>query len=202
MENSTEPPIQPPSSQTVTNGAPGSGELQDPIVNSASRKKRWLFWAVGSLIAVVVIIVAILKIGSFIYSTYEVTGDTMAPTLKAGQQITTTKSYHKVVRGDIVVIKKSDGSILVKRIVGLPGERIVIKDGKVTIYNNSNADGFNPDSKYEKDTVFTDGNVDLTIPTGEVFILGDNRQTKNYTDSRNAGTLPIEKIIGKEISVI
>jgi signal peptidase I len=86
---------------------------------------------------------------------------------------------------------------LVKRVIAVPGERVTVMDGKVTVYNAQNPDGFNPDEgqEYSKSIKTTPGNVDITVQEGQVFALGDNRT--NSLDSRFFGPVDSEDIVGR-----
>ena len=83
----------------------------------------------------------------------------------------------------------------IKRVIGLPGEHIQIKDGKVYI------NGEQLKEEYLADDVITDANngqfIDLVVPEGTVFAMGDNRE--NSIDCRNFGCIPYEKIEGKVV---
>lgn len=108
-------------------------------------------------------------------------------------------------RGDIIVFTEPNLSYseqhtnkqLIKRIVGLPGERVVVRNGNLTIYNDANPEGFQPDTKL-KDSAnpgMTPGEVDVVVPEDHVFVAGDNRT--NSLDSRAFGPIPAENIVGK-----
>lgn len=112
-------------------------------------------------------------------------------------------------RGQIIVFKNPRYSFgqadeyIVKRVIAFAGERVVLKDGKYTVYNSAHPNGFNPDSenKGEPGTP-TAGNVDVTVPDDDLFVSGDHRQldpngTPYSLDSRNGlGYIPLSDVVG------
>jgi signal peptidase I len=148
-----------------------------------------------------------------VFQVYEVDGQSMETTLHDNDRLIvlkTPKTWASLTSGtyvperyDVVVFNQygSFGSSsgerqLIKRVVGLPGERVVVSDGKVKIYNHEHPEGYLVDqagSEYKINN--TPGNVDINIPENEVFLLGDNRN--NSSDSRVFGTVPAEQIVGK-----
>lgn len=157
---------------------------------------------------------------NYVFQSYEVDGPSMSTTLHDHDRLIiwklphtwsriTNKTYQPN-RGDIIVFVKkglydfdaNKEKQLVKRVIGLPGERVVVKDGKMTIYNAQHPEGFEPDSviKYDHQLPTTLGDVDLTVPAGEVFAVGDNRI--NSLDSRYFGTVPDDDIVGKLVARI
>jgi signal peptidase I len=190
---------------TLINPAP------DPM-RQASRR-GWKNIASTVAILLIAPILAIF-ITIFVFQSYEVYGMSMETTLQDGDRLIVQKlsKNWSSIRGkdfipqryEIVVFDKptflsaSSGDVdhLIKRVIGLPGERVVARDGRYTIYNNQNPNGFNPDEgqEYAKDILNTPGDVDITVGQGEVFVSGDNRS--NSLDSRNFGAINTDAITG------
>lgn len=161
-----------------------------------------------------------LTITAFIFQSYEVDGPSMQTTLQNRDRLIIWKVARTWARlsnkdyvphrGDVIVFIKrglyesnSDKEKqLIKRVVGLPGERVTVKDGKVMVYNGEFPGGFNPDATlpYGKVITMTEGNIDVTVPAGEVFVCGDNRS--NSLDSRYFGPIPAHDIVGQLIARI
>lgn len=152
---------------------------------------------------------------NFVFQTYEVDGPSMESTLHNHDRLIVLKvprTWSKITghsyipqRYDIIVFDHSGGfgepgvseKQLIKRVIGLPGDRVVIKDGVATIYNQEHPDGFLVDRNGPESRVITvtSGNIDITVKNDEVFVMGDNRE--NSLDSRNLGTVRAEDIVGK-----
>jgi signal peptidase I len=137
-------------------------------------------------------VVIALFINLFLAQATQVLGQSMEPTLHSSQRVVIEKvSYllHGPRRGDIVVINSSDQSeMLIKRVVGLPGESIEVKNGQVFINGQL----------LEETWTHRQGGGQFgpqTIPPLHVFVLGDNRGASN--DSRNFGPVPIDDIVGQ-----
>jgi signal peptidase I len=126
-----------------------------------------------------------------------VVGTSMIPALGKGIKVTVDKkAYEKSQpqRGDIIAFKDDSGNALIKRVIGLPGETVEIKDKKVYIGGNELSEGY----LYERDSTETVVNASWVVPAKSVFVMGDNRASSK--DSREFGSIPVKNIIGKVIS--
>ncbi len=152
---------------------------------------------------------------AFVFQSYEVDGQSMEITLQNQDRLIIyklPKTWSRVwnneympSRGEVIVFTKhgneafggEEDKQLIKRVVGLPGDHVVVKNGKVTIYNEDQPNGYNPDEgqSYEEGFDSTEGNIDITVDEGEVFVLGDNRG--NSLDSRYFGPIKTSDISGE-----
>jgi len=144
-------------------------------------------------------LVIVLPIRYFLFQPFMVRGESMFPNFRNGDYLIVDEisyRFSQPQRGDVIVFKypKDKSQRFIKRIVGLPGETVEIKDGRVKIINKDNQEIFLSEI-YLPQGVQTVGDVIVRLGPGEYFVLGDNR---NYSyDSRVWGALPQENIIGK-----
>jgi signal peptidase I len=127
---------------------------------------------------------------------YHFSGHSMEPTLKNGQIFWCSK-YSKdtnPARGDIIVFI-AEKITFGKRIIGLPEEKVVVKNGIVYIINQTNPQGEKLDEPYLAPETVTEPDGEFLVPDGQYFVLGDNRGASR--DSRQIGCIPRENVIGK-----
>ena len=141
----------------------------------------------------------------FLLQPHQVRGASMKPNFHDGEYILTDKISYRFgepKRGDVIIFTSPTDSDVdfIKRIIGLPGEKVKISDGQVTIKNSEHKDGFVLQEPYETLGPTAGGkeapqNTEISIGENEYFVLGDNRLES--FDSRSWGNLPKKNIIGK-----
>jgi signal peptidase I len=164
----------------------------------------------------VALLVAFLMI-TFVFRSYEVDGPSMQNTLQNADKLIIWKvprTWSSITgqpyipnRGDIIVFSESGLSQygqentkqLIKRVIGLPGERVVVSNGGYTLYNKEHPNGFDPDKTltYFKGRTIpvTSGDLDVTLGSKQIFVSGDNRP--DSLDSRSFGPINTGQVIGK-----
>ena len=169
---------------------------------------------IGIVIFIVAVVIGTVLINTFVFRSFNVVGPSMETTLFTGDRlivdrvpVTIAQLQNKAYqpkRGQIIVFKNphyspgTEDEYIVKRVIGLPGERVLLKDGHYTVFNKANPNGFNPDDQNHGEPGSpTSGEIDEVVPDGEIFVSGDHRQGNYSYDSRNGlGTIPLYDIVG------
>jgi signal peptidase I len=207
--------MQPDTNQPYYQNSTPVGQPPTPPPSSRGEGLRAIISTIGVVLAALLIAFGLTL---FVFQSYQVDGPSMQPTLHNKDRLIIWKVARTTARitgnryvpnrGDVIVFSEpglidSDGSTkqLIKRVIALPGERVKVKDGVVTVYNSENPRGFHPDQRldYGKKIVQPWGqgreDVDELVGTDEVFVMGDNRD--NSLDSRVFGAVPVNEIVGK-----
>lgn len=156
---------------------------------------------VFDFVKVFVIAVAIIvPIRWFLFQPFVVTGDSMLPNYEDGNYLIIdeiTYRFREPQRGEVVVMRfpNDRSQFFIKRLVGLPNERIVIENGRVVIFTGQEPKGQVLAEGYLPLDNTTFGNIDRKLGPQEYFVLGDNRLSSS--DSRIWGSLPRQNIVGR-----
>lgn len=158
------------------------------------KKIFWSFLEIFKTVAIAVVAVVLFR--SFIAQPFLVSGSSMEPTFKNGDYLLIDElvyRFREPERGEVAVFKYPGNhkAYYIKRIIGMPGERIVVENGKVKIYNNQGEIVLKEPYLNAFKSV---GYLDVTLNNNQYFVMGDNR---NFSfDSRNWGPLSKAEIIG------
>lgn len=148
------------------------------------------FWK--DILDVIIPAVIIYLIINLFVITSSVHQTSMYPTFKDGDFIVATRGFlsqNTYSKGDVILFKSDDGRILIKRVIGLPGDTVTIRDGQVYV-NNKKLD----EPYLETDTI-TEPEMVTVIHKDCYFVMGDNRY--NSLDSRAFGEINVDRIIGQ-----
>ncbi len=156
----------------------------------------------------VIVMLVAFAIRYFVIQPFVVDGDSMMPTFVNNEYLIAEKisyDFTQPSRGDIVIFRypENPSIIYIKRVIGLPGETVTIKDGSVYISDSSDATPRKINESYIGTSIKTnlfdattaDAQLKVTLKDNEFFVLGDNRD--HSSDSREWGILPRANIIGR-----
>ena len=166
---------------------------------------------------VILAFVIIVPIRVFLFQPFFVQGASMEPNFENGEyliinelgykktsveisgaDIFTVKPWKGVARQEPIVFRYplDQSKFFIKRVIGLPNEKVEIKNGQVRIYNSDHPEGFVLDeSAYLSKNVKTGSEISITLAEDEYFVMGDNRPYSS--DSRSWGPISVKDIIGK-----
>ncbi len=157
------------------------------------------FWEL--LKAFLIAMVIIVPIRYFLIQPFFVRGASMEPAFDDGEYLVIDQLSYRLReprRGEVVVFHPpvEQSQFFIKRIIGLPGERVKIDSGQVTIFNQQHPGGVVFDeSQYLPSAVRTGGNTDVQLGADDYLVLGDNRPASS--DSRSWGSLDQSAIVGR-----
>lgn len=160
-----------------------------------------------SIQILVIFLAFLVVIYLWVLSLHQVDGFSMMPSYEHGQYMFVDKLFSKMSqfkRGDVIVFKYDDTKDFIKRVIGLPGDQVMIKDGQVYVNGKVLIEEYLPSGRETHPTnlnVMQDGETKI-VPEGSYFLLGDNRDVSR--DSRSIGFVnPIDhEIRGRVIMIV
>lgn len=168
--------------------------------NNKMKKIFGFIWEVAKIIIISLAIV--IPIRYFVFQPFFVKGASMEPNFDNGQYLIIdeiSKRFKDIERGEVIVFRfpHDPSQYYIKRVIGLPGETVEIKDGYIYVYNKEHSKGFKIDehSYLPAGYIITGGDSKIILDEREYFVLGDNRGASS--DSRRWGAVPEKYIIGR-----
>lgn len=159
---------------------------------------------IAKIVLVAVSIIVVVRY--FLIQPFVVKGASMEPSFYDKEYLIVDEMTYRLrdpVRGEVVVfhppertaegVYEASSQYYIKRVIGLPGETVEIRDGRVMISNAAEPNGVVLDEAYTEE--YTDGHLRVVVPAGAYFLMGDNRDAS--LDSRAIGVIPFENIIGR-----
>jgi len=167
-----------------------------PVAKSKWKEHAANAWDLVKFAAIALAIVIPIRL--FVAQPFVVSGESMYPTFDNNQYLIIDELSYIVSsphRGDVVVFRypNDPSRFFIKRLIGLPDEKIQIKNGVVTIFNKDHPEGFTLDEPYIDQPFST--TQDYTTGDNEYFVMGDNRNESS--DSRIWGNVPAKLMIGR-----
>ncbi len=179
-------------------------DMAEPEVSAAALAAERRKAGIGSVLRVwirdlVVSLAVSAFIIIFLYQPVKVEGTSMLPSLEDQERIFINKLvYHlgPIERGDVVVFQYplDPSKSYIKRVVGLPGDRVKIADGTVYVNGRALSESYVPEDFRD-----TRSYREITVPADSYFVLGDHRSLSN--DSREFGAVPLRFIAGKAVFI-
>ncbi len=200
---------------SVSTDAPEDPANPDEAEDEEESKKEGIKSILSTIAILIIAPLIALSLTAFVFQSYEVDGPSMESTLQNHDRLIVYKlprtmakltgHTYQPKRGEIIIFTRHDefefgaakSRQLIKRVIALPGERVVVRDSKVTVYNKEKPQGFQPDkiAPYGKVIKETAGDIDTVIPDGYIFVCGDNRPQS--LDSRSFGAVPLKDVVGR-----
>lgn len=168
---------------------------------------------------VLLVLIGTIFINTFVFRSFNVVGPSMESTMYTGDRLIVNRmavtaaqikgEQYTPERGQIIVFRNPQfvaggrDEYIVKRVIGFAGERVVVDNGKITVYNASHPAGFDPDLIDDQPGepgpgTPTSGSDDMVVPDGSIYVVGDHREGSHSCDSRGncLGTVPLFDVIG------
>ncbi|WP_100404500.1 signal peptidase I [Bacillus solitudinis] len=155
--------------------------------------------------AVAIALILAFVIRYFLFAPIVVDGQSMMPTLEHSDRMIVDKisyAFSEPERFDIIVFHAPDGKDYIKRVIGVPGDRVEYRGDVLYVNDQAVEEPYLENLKlvYEGETLTGDFQLiditsDTVVPEDQLFVLGDNR--RHSKDSRDIGTVHIDKVVGK-----
>ena len=147
--------------------------------------------------AIIAAVVLALLIRTFLFEIILVDGSSMLPTLQDADRVFVNKIGYivgKPQHGDVVIFKTPEDphTNYVKRVIGLPGDRIMIRDGVVYVNGNALVEPYILEPPYND-------YAEITVPEGTFFALGDNRNGSKDSRDFHVGFVPLDNLLGEAV---
>ncbi|WP_150272001.1 signal peptidase I [Paenibacillus tepidiphilus] len=167
------------------------------------RRRSWLVELRDFGITAVLVFALMSLLNIYVFNISTVVGQSMQPTLLEGEKLLISKislQFTGPHRGDVVVLHDPSTGLdrkeyLVKRVVGIPGDIVAVKDHKLYVNGTLVPEPY-------IDTEIEDADfAEVTVSAGEYFVMGDNRHAGASKDSRYFGSVPKVSIVGKALFI-
>ncbi|WP_027414576.1 signal peptidase I [Aneurinibacillus terranovensis] len=156
--------------------------------------------------ALIVALILALLIRTFLFAPFLVDGSSMKPTLENGERLIVNKLIYSIKEpkpGDIVVFHATKDKDYIKRVIATAGQTVQVRNDTLYINNRPKDEPYLKKSREQaaaQGMALTDDFGPVTVPQGEMFVMGDNRG--NSTDSRMIGPVRVSSVVGRADIII
>jgi len=216
QQTNTEPPADNEDEEVRPSKLPLQAVRPDvyvPIATDTSAGRRRAFSLSSKILILIGLLISIAAWNIWVMQPYFVDGESMMPTLNTRDTLlvnkfpqtwaSITNSRYIPSRYDVVIVinPQKPEERYVKRVIGLPGERVVLKNGVIKVYNERTPKGEDVTlPPCCQDLEPTSGGVDTVVREGHIFVVGDNRTPGGSIDSRaSLGQIPSRNIVGQAV---
>ncbi|MCF7835678.1 MAG: signal peptidase I [Candidatus Marinimicrobia bacterium] len=179
-------------------------EEKDSLLNEKDQEKKEgssfkkSVWEFSKFVIIAVVVVVPIRL--WVAQPFIVSGSSMVPNFENGEYLIVDEfSYHfrEPGRGEVIIFRypQDPSRFFIKRIIGLPKEKIEIEDSVITIYNDDFPEGMTINESYLQEGLKTNNDMIMILDENEYFVLGDNRPMSS--DSRTWGSLEKDMVIGR-----
>ena len=168
--------------------------------NDGILKRLWV-WFLDFIETIVIALAIFVVVYRFLFQPHQVKGNSMFDNFHDGEYLLTDKvsyRFNQPVKDDVIVFKApmNEDYDYIKRIIGLPGDKVMLKSGRVYLNGNEDNEAGYLDGRIQTTPGrYLSEGVTINVPSGNYFVMGDNRN--NSSDSRDFGPVPEQNIVGK-----
>jgi signal peptidase I len=172
----------------------------EPVSRMSTKKKNKKKETIGWIISLSTAVVLALLLRFFVFEFVLVDGPSMEPTLWTKEIMLVEKVTYKFSPPErynvVVVTLETEKTTVVKRVIGLPGDTLQIKDGKLYINDKLTEESYLGEAMDPAQCDFEP----VTVPDNCIFVMGDHRNVS--VDSRAVGPIPYQEILGRAVFVV
>jgi signal peptidase I len=177
-------------------------DTQTPVPQEPTPEQRQSGFIAEIFKFAIMALLIVVPFRMFIAQPFIVSGASMEPTFRTGQYLIIDQLSYRLdepMRGDVVIFRfpQDPSKFFIKRIIGLPGERVQVSDGIVRITHAIDEEPIVLAEPYLTEETQPDDHVTITLEEDEYFVMGDNRPASS--DSRVWGPVPRKNIVGKAL---
>lgn len=181
--------------------------MEDSTIQPISRNRKILLavWEIIKTIITVAVLTLIIRY--FLIQPYIIDGESMAPNFHHSEYLLTDKlsyRFREPARGEVIIFHppQDPGLSYIKRVIGLPGDSIQIKDKKVFVNGKELNESYLPGGIITQPLAGDDKSIDVHLGPAEFYVMGDNRAHSKDSRDPQVGPIPKLNIVGRAMIVL